>query len=106
LNRIDEVVIYNHLGEKEMRQILETYVQGLNRLLEPKNLKIEFDEASLRKLFELGYDPDFGARPLRRVFQKEIQNPLALQMIQGKFEPGTKIRVSLDATKGFHFKGE
>ncbi len=98
LNRIDDVVYFSPLGEKEIAQIVEIQVEGLRRVLAEKKIAIEMTEAAKKLLFTRGYDPNFGARPLRRAIQSLIQDPLAMKMLDGAVLPGDSIRV--DASDG------
>jgi ATP-dependent Clp protease ATP-binding subunit ClpB len=103
LNRIDEVVIFNHLGREQISRIIEQHAGRLNRMLKDRGVSLEFTPDALELLTEKGYDRDFGARPMKRVFQREIQNPLAVRLLEGKFKPGTKLKVR--AEKGeFRFE--
>jgi ATP-dependent Clp protease ATP-binding subunit ClpB len=93
LNRIDEILIFSHLEPSDLRSIVGHYVDSLNRMLKEKNLQLEFTEKALTLLSEKGYDRDYGARPMKRVFQKEVQNPLAMELLKGKFAPGSTVLV-------------
>ncbi|HWP85809.1 MAG TPA: ATP-dependent chaperone ClpB [Terriglobia bacterium] len=100
LNRIDDIVYFNPLGEKEIGQIVELQVERLRKLLAEKKIQIELTAAAKKLLFERGYDPNFGARPLRRAIQTLVQDPLALKMLEGEIQPGDSIIVDADAAKG------
>jgi ATP-dependent Clp protease ATP-binding subunit ClpB len=98
LNRIDEVVTFSHLGKEQITRIIRQHAERLNRMLKERGLRLEFTDSALALLTERGYDRDFGARPMKRIFQKEIQNPLAVGLLEGKFPAGTTI--SVDARNG------
>ncbi|MSO18915.1 MAG: ATP-dependent chaperone ClpB [Acidobacteria bacterium] len=98
LNRIDDVVYLSPLGEKEITQIVEIQIEGLRGVLAEKKIALDLTEDAKKLLFTRGYDPNFGARPLRRAIQSLIQDPLALKMLDGEVLPGDSIR--MDAADG------
>ena len=77
LNRIDEIVMFQPLSKREIRSIIDLQISQLGKLLEPRNIKLEFSRYALDLLLQLGYDPVYGARPLKRVIQKRILNELS-----------------------------
>jgi ATP-dependent Clp protease ATP-binding subunit ClpB len=93
LNRIDEVVIFHPLGRDQIRKIVELQVGGLRRMLAERGLSLRLTGAALDALAEEGYDPAFGARPLKRTLQRRLQNPLAMKLLAGEFKPGNTIEV-------------
>jgi len=95
LNRIDEIVVFHALSREDLRKIVELQVDGLRHMLGERELKLELTERALDQLAEEGYDPHFGARPLKRAIQRRLQNPLALKLLQGEFKPGQTIRVDV-----------
>ncbi len=98
LNRIDETVIFSHLGKDELKKIIDQFALKLNEMLKERGLKVQMSDQAAKLLCERGYDRDYGARPMKRVFQREIQNPLAVEILSGKYQPGTVIE--LDAVSG------
>ncbi len=86
LNRIDEVVIFDQLEKSNLDQILSIYIDKLNVQLSERNLSIEVSPAAKDRLIEEGYDPDYGARPMKRVFQKRVQDKLAMVLLSGGFK--------------------
>ncbi|MBI4459708.1 MAG: ATP-dependent chaperone ClpB, partial [Acidobacteria bacterium] len=100
LNRIDEIVYFNPLGEKEIAEIVELQIESLKKLLAEKKIQIELSPAAKQLLFRRGYDPSFGARPLRRAIQALIQDPLALRLLEGEVAPGDSVLVDADLDKG------
>jgi ATP-dependent Clp protease ATP-binding subunit ClpB len=98
LNRIDEIVIFHGLTKEHLKQIVEIQVQKLKQLLAGRDVQIELTDAAKSLLAEEGYDPTFGARPLKRVIQRQVQDPLALRLLQGDFVEGDLARV--DARDG------
>jgi ATP-dependent Clp protease ATP-binding subunit ClpB len=98
LNRIDEIVIFHGLTREHLKEIVDIQVRHLKRLLAERQLEIELTDAARDLLAEEGYDPAFGARPLKRLIQRKVQDPLALRLLQGEFEAGDRVRV--DARDG------
>jgi ATP-dependent Clp protease ATP-binding subunit ClpB len=96
LNRVDEVVIFHALGREHIRAIVSLQVNGLRRMLAERELRIEPTPQALDALAEEGYEPRFGARPLKRTIQRRLQNPLALRLLRGEFKPGQTIRVDFE----------
>ncbi len=98
LNRIDETIIFNPLGKEEIIAIAEIRLAKLEKRLSEQEISLEITAAAKAYLAEHGYDPAFGARPLKRTIQQELENPLAMLLLEGKVAPGGKIRV--DASEG------
>ena len=96
LNRIDEIVTFNRLGRKEIFGIVEIQVEGLRKRLAAKKIDLHVDKGAEEYLAEKGYDPAYGARPLQRTIQNEIQNPLAKFMLEGRFKEGDSVTVKRD----------
>jgi len=95
VNRIDETVVFHSLVESQIRSIAEIQISLLNRRLQDNDMQIKVSDAVLEKLADLGYDPVYGARPLKRAIQNWIENPLAQRMIQGEYQPGDCITVDV-----------
>jgi ATP-dependent Clp protease ATP-binding subunit ClpB len=91
LNRVDDIIIFHPLGIEQIGSIVELQLKRLRKLLAERNLTLEISEAAKKRLAEEGFDPAFGARPLKRAIQREIQNPLALAVLEGKFNDGDRI---------------
>jgi ATP-dependent Clp protease ATP-binding subunit ClpB len=106
LNRIDEIVIFSHLAVEQLKKIVIQYTNKLSDLLKDRGLRIELSDRALDLMVEKGYDRDYGARPMKRVFQREIQNPLAIEILTGKYPPGSKVRVDVSETGGVIFLTE
>jgi len=96
LNRIDETVIFRSLGRPELARIVDIQMGRLSKLLADKGLTLELTAAARDLLGETGWDPQFGARPLKRAIQRELLDPLALRVLQGDFKPGDRIHVDAD----------
>jgi ATP-dependent Clp protease ATP-binding subunit ClpB len=96
LNRLDETVLFHRLSRRNMTGIVAIQLKRLQALLADRKLELQLDERAKEWLAEAGYDPVYGARPLKRVIQRELQNPLASLLLEGRFKPGDVIRVSAD----------
>jgi ATP-dependent Clp protease ATP-binding subunit ClpB len=103
LNRIDETIIFHPLTREEIRKIVELQLKHLRTQLAKQGVAIEVSEAAIDAIAEQGYDVTFGARPLKRVIQQEIQNPLAVELLKRNLEPGMKIVVDHQES-GFLFE--
>ncbi len=99
INRIDDSVVFRPLGKEEIRQIAAIQLKQLGKRLADNDLSIEFSDAALDLIGEEGFDPVFGARPLKRTIQSEIENPLAQKLLAGEFAPGATIKVDLNDGK-------
>ncbi|NPA93366.1 MAG: ATP-dependent chaperone ClpB [Chloroflexi bacterium] len=93
LNRIDDIIVFHPLKKEDLVKIVDIQLRRLAQLLEDKGLKLEVTDAAKEYLAEVGYDPDFGARPLKRAIQRELQDPLAIKILAGEFKEGDTIRV-------------
>ena len=98
INRIDEIVIFNPLGKAQLEGIVKLLLKSVEKLLEERKITLELSPAAYTLLLEEGYDPAYGARPLRRTIQRLIQDPLAMQILEGKVLPGDRIRVDRDGS--------
>jgi ATP-dependent Clp protease ATP-binding subunit ClpB len=96
LNRIDDIVIFSSLGRDQIKNIVQIQVKKLEALLGQKQLRLKMTDAALNWLAERGYDPDFGARPLKRLIQRELQNTVATKILSGAYNPGDLIRVTAE----------
>jgi ATP-dependent Clp protease ATP-binding subunit ClpB len=99
LNRIDDIIIFNRLGIKEIKQIVELQLTELKKRLAEKRIGLVLTEIAKEQLAEQGFDPVYGARPLRRTIQRVILDPLAIQVLEGKFIEGDTIEVDFDDGK-------
>ncbi len=99
INRIDEIVIFNPLGKEQLKSIVGMLLKGVEKLLAERKITLELTPAAQELLLSEGYDPAYGARPLRRTIQRLIQDPLALQILEGKILPGDRVRVDRDGQK-------
>jgi ATP-dependent Clp protease ATP-binding subunit ClpB len=99
INRIDEIVIFNPLGKENLERIVGLLLKSVEKLLEERRITLELSPAAQELLLSEGYDPAYGARPLRRTIQRLIQDPLALQILKGSVLPGDHVRVDRDGHK-------
>ena len=99
LNRIDEIVIFNPLGKEQLERIVELLLHNVEKLLAERNITLELTRAAKELLLREGYDPAYGARPLRRTIQRLVQDPLALQILEGAVLPGDHVVVDRDGSK-------
>jgi len=97
LNRIDDIILFDALTREDILEIVDIQLEKLRELLGERDFEIELTEVAKRHLAERGYDPDYGARPLQRVIQTDIQNELAKYFIEREFEEGSRIRVDYDS---------
>ncbi len=93
LNRIDEIIIFRSLTKEDLVKIVDIQVERLRKLLRERGMEIVLTEAAKQYLAEIGYDPVYGARPLKRAIQRELQDPLAMAILEGRFGEGDTVRV-------------
>jgi len=106
INRIDDVVVFHPLGREQIRAITTIQIGYLRQRLIERDLDLELSDAALDKLGEAGFDPVYGARPLKRAIQQQLENPLAQQILAGRFHPGDVIRVDVQGDELVFEKGE
>jgi ATP-dependent Clp protease ATP-binding subunit ClpB len=106
LNRIDEIVVFHRLDERHIEQIVGLQVRKLEERLAERNLKLSLTDAAREHIARVGYDPDFGARPLKRVLQREVADPIALKLLSGDFRDGDTIVVDASPDGLVFTKGE
>lgn len=99
LNRIDEIVMFQKLGKDCIGGIVKIQLERVSKRLEDRRIGIDFDSKAIDFLCDKGYDPAFGARPVKRAVQTWVENPLSKELLAGKFAEGAKIKVSSDGTK-------
>jgi ATP-dependent Clp protease ATP-binding subunit ClpB len=102
VNRIDEIVVFEPLGREEIGEIVDIQLGLLRKRLAERDLTLELTDAAREYIANKGYEPQFGARPLKRVLQREIQDPLALELLAGRIHDGSTVTVDLvDGTLTF-----
>ncbi|EGQ76574.1 MULTISPECIES: ATP-dependent chaperone ClpB [Neisseria] len=99
INRIDEVVVFHGLNQENIRNIAKIQLKGLEKRLEAQHLHLKVDDAALDLIAKAGFDPVYGARPLKRAIQSEIENPLAKALLEGKYAPDSTIHVKEEGGK-------
>ncbi|MBI5577256.1 MAG: ATP-dependent chaperone ClpB [Deltaproteobacteria bacterium] len=104
LNRLDEIIIFNALGKEQLAAIVDLMMRELNSRLDDRNISVTLTGKARERIAEIGYDPAYGARPLRRAIQKHIQDPLALSILSGNFREGDAVVVDADAHSGLLFR--
>jgi len=97
INRVDDVVVFHPLGREHIRKIVDIQLGYLHERLAERDMTIILSDAARDRLAEAGFDPVYGARPLKRAIQQQVENPLAQEILQGKFRPGDTIEVAVEA---------
>jgi ATP-dependent Clp protease ATP-binding subunit ClpB len=100
LNRVDEVVVFHSLTEAHLKQIVDIQLVSLRRRLEDRHIHLELTDAAKEHLVRTGYDPSYGARPLKRTLQKEIETALGKRLLQGEIKDGQTVTADYDGRKG------
>jgi ATP-dependent Clp protease ATP-binding subunit ClpB len=95
INRVDDIVVFHPLGSEQIRAIVEIQIGYLRRRLLERNMELELDDKARDQIGEAGFDPVYGARPLKRAIQQQIENPLAQRILRNEFGPGDRVRVSV-----------
>ena len=96
LNRFDEIVLFRPLGKEELLQVVDLILAGVNKTLAPQKIQVAVEEEGKKLLVEAGYDPRLGARPMRRVVQRAVENTVAKQMLAGTVAPGSTTIITAD----------
>ena len=105
LNRVDEIVLFHPLTREHLGQIVELELAGVQRRLDERHITLDVSEEARTRLGEEGYDPIYGARPIRRTVQREVENPLARRIIAGEVRDGDTVRVDAgDGSNGLTFE--
>jgi ATP-dependent Clp protease ATP-binding subunit ClpB len=95
INRVDDVVVFHPLSREHIRSIVDIQLAYLQARLADREMQIHLSDAAMDRLAEAGFDPVYGARPLKRAIQQQVENPLAQEILQGKFKPGDVIEVGV-----------
>jgi ATP-dependent Clp protease ATP-binding subunit ClpB len=105
LNRVDEIIVFQPLDEAQLRQIARLLVAGVERRLAESDISLDLTDAALTHVAREGYDPVYGARPLRRAIQRSVENPLARRILAGEIAPGATVRIDVNAEGQLTFNG-
>jgi ATP-dependent Clp protease ATP-binding subunit ClpB len=105
INRVDDIVVFHPLGREQIRAITVIQVRYLEQRLADQDMGLQLSEAALDRLGEAGFDPVYGARPLQRVIRQQLENPLAQEILGGRFGPGDTIRVDVSEQGLWFSKG-
>jgi len=105
LNRVDEIIIFNSLGREEIKSIVEIQLKRLRQNLASKKMALEITDRAKALLADKGYDPVYGARPLKRTIQRLIQDPLAVKILEGEFKEGDRIKIDSDGDEMLFLNG-
>ena len=106
LNRLDDIIVFEPLTEPEILQITDLEIDEVRERLNERRIDLVVTEAARAALAKEGYDPDFGARPLRRLIERRVENPLAKEMLSGGYTAGDRITVDVAADGTFAFERE
>ena len=105
LNRVDDVMIFHQLAREQIGHIAEIQLERVRKLLTDRRLELELTPRAMELVADRGYDPQYGARPLKRVIQRMVQDPLAIRILEGEFPEGSKIVADVDeASDGLSFR--
>ena len=96
LNRIDDAIIFHPLCKKHLQSIVKIQLHRLAKRLEERRISLKLDDAALSLLMDVGYEPTYGARPLKRAIQRELENPLSRELLKGKIHDGQNVNVSAE----------
>ena len=102
LNRLDDIIVFHYLEKEHVRQIAEMFIQELVQRMQEHSIYIAVDEAAIEKLARDGFDPVYGARPLRREVERQVENPLAMKIVKGECPPNSKVRITTE-NNAIHF---
>ncbi|MBF0234122.1 MAG: AAA family ATPase, partial [Desulfamplus sp.] len=100
LNRIDEIITFQNLSKEDIKAIADIQIKALNKRLASRKIKVTLSDSAIDFISEKGYDPTFGARPLKRVIQQYMENPLAMALLKGDFKDGDTIEFDSDTNSG------
>jgi ATP-dependent Clp protease ATP-binding subunit ClpB len=94
INRVDDIVVFHPLGRDQLRSIVDIQLGYLRRRLAERDIDLSLDDSARDLLGEAGFDPVYGARPLKRAIQQQVENPLAQRILKGEFGPGSRVKVT------------
>jgi ATP-dependent Clp protease ATP-binding subunit ClpB len=99
INRVDDIIFFHALGLAHMASIIDIQIRGLFARLAEKKITLELTDSAKQHIVSEGYDPAFGARPLKRTLQREVLDPLAMRVLEGEFVEGDTVLVDIDANR-------
>ena len=100
VGRVDEIVVFTALSESQLERIVELQIDRLRKRLEDRRITLDVSEAARRHLVKVGYDPAYGARPLKRTIQKELETPLGRKILAGEIADGQTVEVGFEENRG------
>ena len=100
LNRVDDIIIFHRLGMEQIKQIVDIQIGKLEDILEGRKIKLDISDKAKELIAKEGFDPAYGARPLKRVIQNEIQNTLAMKILNGDIKEGDRVKVDVTGPEG------
>jgi len=106
LNRVDETIVFHSLSEEHLKQIVDIQLAGLRKRLAERHIELELTDRARGYLVRSGYDPNYGARPLKRAIQREIETPMARRILGGEVRDGQRIVVDLDSSGKLAFESK
>lgn len=106
LNRIDEIIVFHALNEEHLKEIIEIHLDRVRKRLEDRQINLELTDSAKSHLVRVGYEPSYGARPLKRAIQKEVETPLGRLLLQGEVRDGQRVKVDYQKDQGLIFKSE
>jgi len=106
LNRVDEIITFHSLNDEQLKKIVLIQLEGLRKRLAERHIGLELTDAAVEHLAHVGYDPTFGARPLKRAIQNEVETPLARRLVGGEICDGQNVRVDLGKDQELSFEIE
>jgi ATP-dependent Clp protease ATP-binding subunit ClpB len=104
LNRLDETILFHSLGRESIARIVDIMMRELNERLADRKIVVDLTAAAKARIAGIGYEPAFGARPLRRAIQKHLQDPLAIRILKGEYREGDKVTIDADEKGEFTFR--
>jgi ATP-dependent Clp protease ATP-binding subunit ClpC len=96
LNRLDDIIVFHYLEEGHVKQIAHLFIKELTERMNAHNISLDINDAVINKLARDGFDPVYGARPLRREVERQVENPLAMKIVRGECPPGSHVKITVD----------
>lgn len=96
LNRLDDIIVFHYLETENVKQIAYLFINELSMRMKEHDIEIELDDGVIEKLAKDGFEPVYGARPLRREVERQVENPLAMKIVRGECPPGSKVAITVE----------